>query len=147
LTHPAYQLFFDLVEFLAHTFSNGDSLQSELSIVATSGAQMRKSQKVKTFGFTLPSFVAIGFGEPPELDQACLFGMQGERKAGRCLPEEAISPPLVHHPFMIDRVEEPLYIRIEYPTDFTLCDRNIQRVQRIVLLPSGTELPHYYDCI
>lgn len=42
-------------------------------------------------------------------------------------------PHKFQQPFMINTVEESTDIRVKYPADFALCDRHMQRIERIVL--------------
>src|SRR5918993_4181970 len=96
----ALQLVVDLVKLGPHPFLDRDAPQPELSAPALP-ADVREAQEIERFGLAEPTLRPVLAGEPPELDEACLVGvqLQGElREPLAEVPEELFGVTLMLEP-------------------------------------------------
>jgi hypothetical protein len=78
---------------------------------------MGKAQEVERFRLTLPATLPIVGGEPSELDQSRLVGMQGQAELRKAIPQ------VVQEPFGLVTMLEPQdeIVRVAYDDDVALC--------------------------
>jgi hypothetical protein len=84
LVHPLAQLQLNPLETRSHSLGHGPPRHLELSVLASS-TDVRQSQKIERFGWSLPSIFPTLFGKPAELNQPRFLRMQFQPKSSQPL--------------------------------------------------------------
>jgi hypothetical protein len=97
--HPVMQLCLNPTQFRNHPLSYRFPPHDEGAVLPTLAAIMREAQEGEGVGFPFSTLLSILNGEPPELDQPCLFRMDFPARTSRAAPE--ILSRTAPHPFGI----------------------------------------------